>query len=411
MSETFCPMPFLHLNLKQEGKVCACWRNQTKLGNSLEQTLTEIYNSSETKNLRKELLNNVQSDGCKSCWDMENSGITSTRQNAIRDWGEIDLSKMEEDYSMPLNSLRSIEIRFDNICNLACRHCSPVYSSLWEKNVKRDDALLDSMKEYGINKNFEYHVSLTDRILDDVEKFAPHIEELLISGGEPLYHAKHYEFLERLQPWAHNITLNYNSNLATLEYKGKSIIPLWKKFKEISLLCSIDATRDLYPYVRVNGNIDKVEENIKIIQKELDNCHLQATCTTSILNITRFTDVVKYFINLKVGVHVSLVQYPRALNPKILPTTLKEKVTTEWFDFFETIDGIIDNTFPNKDERWKNRYKHRVKQRGDYILTYINSENAEDEWHKFYDFIKHQDKFHKTNVIDYYPEFKDYINV
>ena len=411
MSKTFCPMPFLHLNLKQEGKVCACWRNQTRLGNSLEQSLLEIYNSKETKQLRQQLYEGVQAEGCKSCWDMEKSGITSTRQNALQDWKEFDKSVIASDFSMPVESLKSVEIRFDNVCNLMCRHCSPVYSSLWEQNVKKDLELLDSMKDYGINKDFDYHISINDKILDDIERIAPYVEELVISGGEPLYHAKHYEFLERLQPWAHKITLNYNSNLSTLEYKGKSVIPLWKNFKEISLLCSIDATKELYPYVRVNGNIDKVEKNIKIIQQELDNCYIQATCTTSVLNVTRLAEVVKYFISLKVGVHVSLVQYPRALNPKILPLKLKEKVNTDWNNFIEEIDSILDNTFAKRSAEWKQRYKNKVIKRGDYILTYMNAENAEDEWHKFYDFIKHQDKFHSTDVLEVYPEFKDYIDV
>ena len=32
MNNTFCVMPFTHLNIKHEGKVSACWRFPDKLG-------------------------------------------------------------------------------------------------------------------------------------------------------------------------------------------------------------------------------------------------------------------------------------------------------------------------------------------------------------------------------------------
>ena len=43
-----------------------------------------------------------------------------------------------------------------------------------------------------------------------------------------------YQFLENLQPHAKNIRFSYNTNLNTLEYKGKSILDLWKNFKHLS---------------------------------------------------------------------------------------------------------------------------------------------------------------------------------
>ena len=77
---TFCPMPFTHLNIKQEGKVSACWRFPDKLGDYRTQKLQDIWNGNEVKQVRNDLLNGVQNNGCRSCWDMEKSGSVSTRQ-------------------------------------------------------------------------------------------------------------------------------------------------------------------------------------------------------------------------------------------------------------------------------------------------------------------------------------------
>ena len=46
MNNTFCVMPFTHLNIKHEGKVSACWRFPDKLGDYNNETLADIWNNS-----------------------------------------------------------------------------------------------------------------------------------------------------------------------------------------------------------------------------------------------------------------------------------------------------------------------------------------------------------------------------
>lgn len=428
-SKTFCVMPFLHQNLKHAGRVCACWRHQTPLGNSHETPLSEIFNNEETKKLRSELLSGIQSEGCRSCWDLEASGVASTRIETLNNWiiedGKMSFKiknmdvepsntdnlasyindRVNDDFSYPLEELKSIEVRFDNVCNLMCRHCSPEYSSLWSKAVKRSPELYSAVQQnVNIQDNYK---SLTDNIIDDIEKFAPHLQEILITGGEPLYHDKHYEFLQKLEPYANNIILNYNSNLSTLEYKGKSILSLWKKFRQVGVLVSIDATPDIYPYIRVQGNINNVEKNIKLAKETLSNLKLQATCTTSVLNITRIVDVFKYFINLNVRVHTSLVQYPASLNPRILPRTLKDRITTDYNKFIKELDETPE--LHVKDDKLIGYYQWRIKSVGDKVINYMNAKDLYDTgWEKFILYMKSQDNYNNTNILDYYPEFAEY---
>jgi MoaA/NifB/PqqE/SkfB family radical SAM enzyme len=366
------------------------------------------------KILRNELMNGIKSEGCHSCWDMEKSEVTSTRQKAIVNWPSItyDILKdsQQNNFTVDIVSLKSIEVRFDNACNLMCRHCSPQYSTKWETAVKKDVGLYNELYGYNMVKDItKPAVSLTDDVILEVEKFAHHLEEILITGGEPLYHEKHYAFLEKILPWAQNITLNYNSNLSVLKYKNKSIIPLWKKFKKVSVLVSIDATRDTYEYVRVHGNISRVEKNILELMNNLDNIHIQATCTTSLLNITKFVDIMKYFLTLKVGVHTSLVQYPESLNIKLLPNELKKTVTQDWEQFKLNLVDIVKETYT--DTSYINFYTKRVALVGDGIISYMNSEDRSDKWKNFKNYIAAQDKFHNTDILKYYPEYEEYLNV
>lgn len=413
MSKTFCPMPFTHLNIKQEGKVSACWRFPDKLGDYRTQTLQEIWNDDTLKKLRHDSLNDVQNVGCRSCWDMEKSESISTRMQCSQTFPYVSQPFVEEhiqeDYSFPTKYIRSVEIRFDNICNLMCRHCSPDYSSVWEQAVKRDPALMDKMQEYGTYRKDVNHVSLTQEMVDEIaNELAPNLEEIMIAGGEPLYHDKHYKFLEDMQPYASNIRLSYNTNLNILEYKGKSVLDLWKNFKEIWLRISIDGDPSCYEYVRAAGNLHKVEENIKKLNETLTNTDISATCTVSLYNITRFTNIVKYFCGLDVYFHTSLVQYPEALNIKLLPKELKDSITQEFWHWYENEAEDYVKSVSKKVKVQKQL--DRIKKFATNTLNYMNSEDRHDKWHLFLDYSAALDSYHGTDLFEHYSEYSSKLN-
>lgn len=401
-------MPFNHLNIKQEGKISACWRYPDRLGDYTANTLTEIWNNDETKELRRAILNGEKPNGCRSCWDLEASGSTSTRHTCTETYDTVTLQEVlqnvNSDYSYPVEKLKSVEIRFDNVCNLMCRHCSPDYSSVWEQAVKKDAALMDKMIEYGTYRKSKDHIKLTDEMIDEVTiKFAPHLEEIMIAGGEPLYHEKHYKFLENLQPYAQNLRLSYNTNLNTLSYKGQSILDLWKNFKEIWIRISLDGDPSCYDYARVASNLTKVEENIKRLNANLTNADISATCTVSLYNITRLVDVIEYFTKLDVYFHTSLVQYPNALNIKLLPQHLKDKITNDfnnWLDDYP-LDKVREMTSIINPEK----QVARIKKFGNNVIKYMNSEDKHDQWQTFLDYARALDNYHNTNLLSVYPEY------
>ena len=411
-NKTFCPMPFCHVNVKQEGKVSACWRYPDRIGDYTNESIVEIWNGDKIKTLRKQLLNGERPEGCRSCWDMEDSGVKSTRQQTTEDYKKIVdfetvTTVISDDYSMPLGNLKSVEVRFDNICNLMCRHCSPDYSSVWEVAVKRDEVLNKKMIELGTFRKQEEHVKLNDRIIDEIGSLSDNLIEVMLAGGEPLYHNKHYKFIESLLPNANKIMLSYNSNLTTLEYKGKNILDLWKNFRRVLLRVSIDGDRDCYQYVRVHNDLDKVEANIARVI-ELPNTKVSATCTTSLLNITRLTSIVEYFLSLGTYFHTSIVQYPRALNPKLLPQELKDKVTVEWKEWIKDIDNNIAKNVKYTHNTDLELHKKSILKFGNQVVDYMNSADWHTHWSEFVDYTNTLDDHLKTDILDVYPEFTNY---
>jgi len=397
-------MPFHHLNIKHKGKVTPCWRFPNQVGDLKTEKLTDVWNNDAMKSIRQDMIAGKSPRGCKSCRDIERSGAESLRHRARNDIypnvKDADiLANVNDDGSYPLNKIGSVEIRFDNICNLMCRHCSPDYSSLWEYNLSKDKGLMDQQTKLGFkpeNTTFK----LTTEIMDEIVALAPNLTEIMTTGGEPLYHPDHYDFLERMIPHAHHITLNYNSNFSTLSYKGKSILDVWKHFKEVSIRISVDADPKIYDYLRVGGNLKKVEENIKKASV-LPNIMLTGTFTSSMMNITRMIDTIKYFATLGSNFHTSLVQYPRAISVKVLPKELKQQVTQEW----ENLKSLDDA--PWFSNRMRKRRDYWIKN-GDNVINYMNGEDWSDLMPAFQKYVDVQDKFHGTSFLTVYPEFKPY---
>lgn len=410
MSKTYCSLPFTHLNLKQKGKISACWRFPDKIGDYSSDTLKETWNGESLKDVRRALLNGERHPGCRSCWDMEDSGVESTRQQHQSDNLYIAEQQVrdviEDDYSMPLDNLSLIEIRFDNICNLECRHCSSDYSSKWDATVRRNPALKEKMVEHGTYREAGAPKNLNDEIIDEIGELSSSIRTVLISGGEPIYHDKHYNFIKNMQHNAHNIMLSYNSNLTKLDYKGKSILELWKHYRRILLRVSIDGYPPIYEYVRTHKELQDVENNIRTVTSELKNVKLSATCTTSVLNITRLTDIFEYFNSIGSYIHTSLVQYPQALNPRILPPDMKKEITDNWNSWLDNIDENISKDLQSNidlDTQIKS-----AKRYGNQVIRYMNSKDQYKDWNMFQDYASILDAHHKTNILDVYPEFKPY---
>lgn len=403
-------MPFIHQNIKHEGKVGACWRYPDRIGDYRKQTLEEIWNSDETKELRRALLNGERPTGCRSCWDFEDSGVASTRQTCNEtyeqtyniDFSEV-VSKVSDDFSMPYEP-RTIEIRFDNTCNLRCRHCSPTYSSQWENLAFKHPEVKEFFVKWGAGRLEKRHISLPAESFDQFKRAIPHLREVLVAGGEPLQQKRHWEMIEAMAGYEQNITLSYNSNLVALGIGSYNVLDHWPKFKKIILRVSIDGDDSTFSYFRTNGDIQKVIDNVQKLYA-LPNIEMSLTTTISIYNISRLVDIVK-FVNAAGGLfHTSIVQYPRAINPKVLPAGIKAKITADWEEFKKTIDNPELWIHPQwQNTKLVNQQKRRILRYGDYAINYMNAEDYSADLAETAEFIKFMDKYAETDFLSVYPE-------
>ena len=135
-SNTFCMYPWIHLHAYPTGEAYPCCHAEMKvgqIGNCRTNTLKEIWNSTEQKKLRVDMLTETKNAACGRCYEQEDSGFFSGRQSANKHHGhnikEIDAT--DETGHNDKFAMSYWDIRFSNLCNLKCRSCGHIFSSQW----------------------------------------------------------------------------------------------------------------------------------------------------------------------------------------------------------------------------------------------------------------------------------------
>jgi molybdenum cofactor biosynthesis enzyme MoaA len=378
----FCYFPFVHANIRanKNRQVAPCWRSDEILGSLDKNTLEEIWNGEKYKALRQKFLNGEKPAGCARCWKLEENN--ETKNLSLRSWYLEHYAKYASNVDNP--QLKSIELRFSNLCNYSCLHCSSLHSTTWNNKLKK----YNGFEKFQKTNNRDPRI-ITEQELDNMIPLFSTVDEIRITGGEPLTDPVFYYFLEQVpKSIAKNIELLIVSNLSTLKYEEKDAIPLFEKFKEVKLRVSIDADEDTYFYFRSGGDIETVKKNIKRIQTYQNNISISGVCAVNSLNITRLEKIVQFHEDRDMFFKVMFVQErPHYLDIRNIPQKLKDEVNKIYLKKF-------------------NQHNQQEIQR---VLDFMNSSIGDAKhWQDLKEYISHIDKMNNTDFLDAYVEMKDY---
>lgn len=257
--KNFCTFPFKTLMTFNSGSVKPCCDSTSMVTNPKE-SLLSTWNSQVWKDLRKSILRDERSEACRICWDKEDNGYVSARDNDREEWSIMDHCAPN---GQMLSKPQNISLRLGNNCNLACVMCGPVNSTRWY----RDKDIFS--RHFGKNSDVsEEDIFLDPSMLND---FLSDVVSINFIGGEPLLYREHQEIVMALieNGRAKDVSLEYFTNTTQLPDWCESA---WAKFKKIDLRSSIDATGAAYNYIRYPGDWSVVEKNIyKLNSWKLEN--------------------------------------------------------------------------------------------------------------------------------------------
>ena len=325
-NQSICPLPWKQVHITTTGQVfpCCMWTG-IPLGSLRHVPLGYIWTNKVTEELREEFRKNKKPEGCSKCWLAEDTGMRSPRWYACRKYlSRIDNLDKEE------NQIECWDIRFSNLCNLACRMCGPESSTRWysDAEVLFGSDWVNTVKKR-VNGSRE-----SKRLLDTLLENLEHTSEIYFVGGEPLIMPEHYKVLEAiLEQKLSNIYLRYNSNLTTLGPEDKALT-LWKKLIEqgnkVEVGASIDGTGKLAEYIRYGCRWEEVEKNLDKMKEA--GIPVKIMPTVSVLNVYWMPEFLDWCIQKGYRVFdwdvalPNFVVYPQYYDIRILPKRDKELV-------------------------------------------------------------------------------------
>lgn len=309
MSDTFCILPFIHLETRSDSFVSRCCMSQEfyKKDNGefftlSKDTLSDVWNSEDIKTLRKQLLSGEKPSGCSFCWKEESIGKESKRIRENKRWGC---------ESNP--SLKFLDLKLGNTCNLKCRICSPGSSSNWikeHKDIYGSDVVSGIASKVGADRKavMQWPEHNSD-FWEDLDAILPEIEMFEIYGGEPFLIERHFEVLRKSIElgYAKNQKIHYNTN-GTI-FPQDAVNNIWPHFKEVDIMFSIDGVGAQFEYQRYPANWEKVYSNILQFKDQFTG-RLEICLSVSSYNVFYLPEYLQFFKTLDLPVWLNLVYHP-----------------------------------------------------------------------------------------------------
>ena len=88
-----------------------------------------------------------------------------------------------------------------------------------------------------------------------------------------------------------------------------------------------------------------------------------------------------------------------------MPAALKQQTTEQWQEFSER----MEEEFAINPKINLERQMRQARRFGNSVIDYMNSEDWNEHWQDFVNYTRALDKYHQTNILDWYPEFAPYM--
>ena len=348
-SDALCILPWIHLEVVPEGNTKICCvakeavRDQGRPMSVAESSLEEIRRSPYMRSIRKALADGRKVPVCGYCWDQERRGESSQRQlwNGLFAKATSTLQERLQqggDAAEPM-PMEYLQISVGNKCNLACRMCTPSYSSRiaedpvhsrWAGPMAgtaiRDDSSKQRANWIAGTPWFEQ----PEFVAKDMMGAGSTLKMLYVTGGEPLFVPAFDQILDDYvaRGLAQDMVIGLNTNLFHNERRIARAMESLLRFKHCHLGPSIDGHGAVYEYIRYPARWAIVERNIRFITdlcRERSNLSMVLTTVAQAYNCFNLVDLLRFADDLSIECKPHVLNGPHQLRPEVLPADLRLK--------------------------------------------------------------------------------------
>ena len=394
-SDNFCMLPWMHLHAFPDGRAYPCCFALDKLhvGNVNEQSMEEVFNGPKMKQMRLNMLSNKKSRECVKCYDQEQSGFFSLRLSSNKHFGHnIGMTENTKPDGTADFVIKYWDIRFSNLCNMACRSCGTWFSSNWYEDHKKLTGAPPNHAK--IMKAGRSGNDIWDQLLEQFD----HVEQFYFAGGEPIIMEEHLRILKELdRRKMYHVRLIYNTNFSKSHFKGTDIFELWNKFDSVAIGASLDAEGSRAELMRKGTVWDDIVANRKRMLEVCPQVDFYISATVGLSNCLHVLDFHKNWVEQGLikpqDFNFNLLQYPLWQRMDLLPQEEKDRVTEKYKEHIE----------------WLKSQDHltRASKGFESALDWMNKKDMSRHLPTFVEETRKYDKIRDENFTDVFPEWKE----
>ena len=273
----FCIMPFVGVFKAQDKKSHCCY---------MKTMPSEEFDASKNLSIRHDMLQGKRIKECSHCWQKEDLGIVSQRQNYTQTWSsKFNIRTQQDVINVP--SPLFVSITLDNRCNAMCRMCVPENSNLIAREYR----------SIGIS-NYVNHKQqgIFDHV--DIER----VQYLQVAGGEPTINKEFFQFLDQcLEKNRNDIGFGISTNASVL---STQMLDYCNKFPNMKFSVSVDGFDQLNRYIRWPIKWDNWCRNVSTLY-DMGRV-MNFNTVLSIYNIAHLFDLYKFLDNKYLNIHCSI---------------------------------------------------------------------------------------------------------
>jgi len=412
-SSTWCPLPFLSLTIHPTGKLTHCMMSEEPMGD-----LNSGWDNENFQTMRKTMLAgkwnlkfddtepgiHYQSQGgelttgeadCGNCYLKESRGLQSQRQNWLNNMRKLfEEGTYESACNITNNQIYHLNLNLSNICNFKCRMCSPNYSNSLIPDFNHLHSIGSPVRYYRKNQNKQ--IIDVDYILEQYGSQLSQLNTIWVTGGEPLMDDRLFDFTRKLANYTDitKVKMFITTNGSKIDI---SKFDVFDKLDVININVSVDATGDLFSYMRSAGlfdwqQLENVITNLRDWQKNEKHPHqvqLSYNASFQTYNSYNAVEFFSYFNNLLRK--LDWIEYRMLTNPDHLavqhmPDHMKLRSAKQLQDFLDTTDN--------------NRNIRTIKN----LLQSLKTPRDLKQWKKFIQFTVDLDCYRGQYLYDHAPD-------
>ena len=372
----------------------------------VQENFTAIHNTKHKKEMRRMMQNGERPRECEYCWKMEDMGKDAVSDRTFKSIIYTD-EELQQAYEADANentNLKTFEIAFDRVCNLACSYCNASFSTTWAKDIKNNGPY-ENLVSDGAGA-FHQDGSWAQPYKDDEDNpyiqafwkwwdngLSDSLQELRVTGGELLMSGNTWKLFDWFNEQDTNMRFAINSNLIAKDAIIDKLIEKTQGMKHFDLYTSCEATGAQAEYIRDGLDYELWLKNIKRILTE-GNCNgvniMMTINSLCLFTITDFLDEVYKLKELTQSrtptVSVNLLRFPSFQSPLALPNHIKDHLHNQISNWWNSRKDDIG---------WHEFEKASIERLIDYLVTvdapHRRTSNPVTLWRDFKTFYQQYD--------------------